>query len=157
MYNVFIKREYDYAIRICAYLASHYLKEAVPIPQICRNLFISRPYVNKIVHQLKHSGVLLTTQGKFGGVNLKIDPRKLSFLDVLTAMGFNSTLNECVINPNVCPLVVICHIHEFWAEQEEKLLDELKKRKIADYTIRDEDLAVFHKQYKKTQFPDQKR
>ncbi len=143
MYNVFIKREYDYAIRICAYLASHFLKEPVPIPQICQRLFVTRPITNKIVHQLKKSGIVETTQGKQGGVTLKINPQKLSLFDVISAMGFNSTLNECVVNPSICPLVVTCEIHNFWIEQENKLLQELKTRKIADFTIHDEDLSVF--------------
>lgn len=140
--NVFIKREYDLALRICAYLAGCYQQGPISISEVSRKLFITRPFANKIVHRLKNNGIITTVQGKQGGIYLNPDPKQLSLFDVLQAMGFNSTLNECVLKPQICPLSATCRIHNFFVEQEEYLMSQLKTRKVADFAFTDEDLAV---------------
>jgi DNA-binding IscR family transcriptional regulator len=50
----FVKREYDSAIRICAYLAGNYRKGPISISQIFEKLFINRSFATKIVFQLKN-------------------------------------------------------------------------------------------------------
>ena len=137
---VFIKREYDYAIRICAYLANFYNKEHKSVPEISKNLFLTVPFTTKIVHQLKKGKIIDTVQGKYGGIRLMISPEKLSFFDVLNAMGFDMTVNECLKNPKICPLVKNCKIHRFFLIQEELMIDNLKNALIIDFIITDEEL-----------------
>lgn len=138
---VFIKREYDYAIRICAYLANHYPDKHIPVPDVAKSLFLTIPFTTKIVHQLKNGKIIDTVQGKYGGIKLLKAPDKLSFFDVLNAMGFDITVNECLKNPNICPLVATCKIHRFFLSQEEMIINNLKNAHIADYIITNEQLA----------------
>jgi len=137
----FIKREYDYAIRICAYLAGRYGKKPMPLPQVAKVLYISKPFATKIVHQLKNSGITGSVQGKTGGIFLKKDPEKLSLFSILEAMGFNSTLNECIKDHHHCPLIKFCHIHDFFVEAELELFGRFKNKMISELVIRDKDLA----------------
>ena len=137
---VFIKREYDYAIRICAYLASFYQKEHKSVPEISKQLFLTVPFTTKIVHQLKNNNILKTVQGKYGGIKLNVAPEKLSFFDVLNAMGFDMTVNECLKNPKICPLVKNCKIHRFFLTQEHMMIENLKGAKITDFIITDKEL-----------------
>ena len=69
--NTFIKREYDYAIRICAYLAGRDDVTPVPLPLVAKILYITKPFATKIVHQLKKAGITGSAQGKMGGIFLK--------------------------------------------------------------------------------------
>ena len=138
----FIKREFDYALRICAYLAGNFNRKPIPLSAISRKLFITRAIAHKIVHQLKKSDIIKTVQGKQGGIFLNRPPDQLSIFDVLQAMGFNATLNECVRKPQICPLVVTCKIHLFFIEQEEDLINRWKSHKIAEFAFSDEDLAL---------------
>ena len=139
---VFIKREYDYAIRICAYLASFYgQNKYVPVTAIAKKLFLTVPFTTKIIHQLKKQNLLATTQGKYGGIRLKQAPDKLSIFDVLNAMGFDMTVNECLRTPGICPLVKHCKIHLFFIDQERMLIDNLKNARIQDFVISDDELA----------------
>ncbi len=137
----FIKREFDYALRICAYLAGNFNQRPIPLSHISRKLFITRGIAHKIVHQLKKSDIIKTVQGKQGGIFLNRPPEEVSIYDVLHAMGFNATLNECVKRPQICPLVVACKIHLFFVEQEEELINKWKEQKIADFAFSDRDLA----------------
>ncbi len=137
----FINREYDYAIRICAYLASFYKKEFKSVPEISKKLFLKVPFTTKIVHQLKNNHILETIQGKYGGIRLNVSPQKLTFYDILFAMGFDMTINECVKNPSICPLVDHCKIHVYFTDQERMIIENLKNATINNYKITDEELS----------------
>lgn len=139
--NSFIKREYDYAIRICAYLAGREDQNPVPLPLVAKMLYISKPFATKIVHQLKKAGITGSVQGKMGGIFLKKNPNKLSIFDILISMHFNSTLNECVKDHRHCPLIKTCHIHDFFVAAERELLEKFKNKMISELAIRDGDIA----------------
>ncbi len=141
---VFIKREYDYAIRICAYLAGIHGEGHKSVSEIARKLYITVPFTTKIVHQLKNRQLVETIQGKQGGIRLRREPDTISFFDVLNAMGFDSSLNECVKIPGLCPLVVNCKIHRFFMAQEKALLDNLKSARISEFSFSEADLRVPH-------------
>jgi len=139
--NVLIKREYDYAIRICAYLAGNYQKGPISLADISQKLFITRPFATKIIYKLKQHQIVGTTQGKFGGVYLNRPPEKLSFYIVLQAMGFDFALNECIKNPNICPLVSHCKIHLFFVKQNNYLIRQLQEAMISEFAFSDSNLA----------------
>jgi len=141
-----IKREYDYAIRICAYLAGRPDKQPTPVSYIAKILAITKPIATKITHKLNKKGIIGSTQGRFGGIFLLKDPKQLSILDILKAMDFDSTLNECILNHAICPLVSVCQIHVYFTEQERMLLNNFDKKKIADFAIHDGDLSTVTQQ-----------
>ncbi|NOY77692.1 MAG: Rrf2 family transcriptional regulator [Calditrichaeota bacterium] len=138
--NVLIKREYDYAIRICAYLAGNYQKGPISLAAISQKLFITRPFATKIIYKLKQHHIIGTTQGKRGGVFLTYPPEKLSFYKILQAMGFDFALNECIKNPNICPLVSHCKIHLFFVKQDHYLMRQLQEAMISEFIFGDSDL-----------------
>ena len=150
--NVFIKREYDYAIRMCAYLAGRDSDHPISLGLVSQKLAISRPFASKIIFKLRQKNIIGTTQGKYGGVYLKSDPHKLSLLDILKAMDFDSTLNECLHNPQICPLIPVCKIHVFFLQQETQLLNTLKEKKIIEFAFSDADLDTqfLHGENRKT-------
>lgn len=137
-----IKREYDYAIRICAYLAGRENTNPVPLPKMAKALYVSKPFAAKIAHQLKNAGITGSVQGKTGGIFLKKDPKQLSLFAILEGMGFHSSLNECIKDKRHCPLIKFCHIHDFFVEAELELFGRFKNKMISEVAIRDRDLAT---------------
>ena len=138
--NTFIKREYDYAIRICAYLAGQFQKGHAPIPAIATKLYLTRPFTTKIVYKLKNAGIVDTVQGKVGGVFLARPPEELTIYAILKAMGFNATINECLQKNYRCPLSSMCKIQSFFAVQQNLIIENFKKTKIAEFAFTDVDL-----------------
>ncbi len=130
--NVYIKREYDYAIRIVVHLAEMNKNTVVPLSRISERLFITRPFANKIVHQLRRNDIIGSVQGKKGGIYLKADPELLSILDILRALNFDSTINECLKTADFCPFSGNCKVHEFYLEQEDLLLNNMAEKKIVE-------------------------
>lgn len=140
--GAFIKREYDYAIRICAYLASFYKKEHISVPEISKKLYLTVPFTTKIIHQLKNNNIIETVQGKYGGIRLKVSPNKLSIFDILNAMGFNMTINECISNPQICAIAENCKAQRFFLSQENMIIENLKNATITDFKITDDELSI---------------
>ncbi|MBN1478913.1 Rrf2 family transcriptional regulator [candidate division KSB1 bacterium] len=138
--NTFIKREYDYALRICAYLAGKFGQGLVPISRLSRSLLISRPFTTKIVYRLKNEKIITTVQGKDGGVYLSRSPDTTTIYDVLFAMGFDSKLNECLADGHQCPMEEICRLHSFFEQQENLLLKHFKNKKLSDVIMTDDEL-----------------
>jgi len=139
--NVFIKRDQDYALRICAYLAGKPEKKPISLTLIARILFISRPFASKIVFQLRQAGIIGSAQGKLGGIFLMKNPNEITLFDIFTAMNFDSTINECIRNHHICPRTGFCQIHHYFREQENLLINSYKNKKVADFAIYEEDLS----------------
>ena len=138
--NTLIKREYDYALRICAYLAGNYNQGIIPISKLAKLLFLTKPFTTKIIFLLKKQNIVTTVQGKDGGVRLTNDPEHVSVYDVLAAMGYDSRLNECLAVGHQCPMEDICRLHVFFGQQEEKLIESFKAKKLSQVTITDSQL-----------------
>jgi len=133
------KREFDFAIRICAYLGGKY-PEISSINNLSEKLLITKPYATKLVFKLKQAGILGTRQGVNGGVFLDIHPEKLSLYKILTAVGLSKTISECITEEDFCPLPPPCKIHSFFMEEEEKVINKLRKKNISDFIFTDTDI-----------------
>lgn len=136
----FITREYDYAIRICAYLAGNINNGTVSVARIAEALYLTKPFTTKIIFKLRKKKIVGTVQGKEGGIFLNHPPEKLSLFTILRAIDFDSTINECVKNPAICPLVATCKIHSFFIQQENIIINNFKNTMIAEFAFSDRDL-----------------
>lgn len=140
--NNFIKREYDYAIRITTFLAGYFPDTYFTIHDISHLLFISKPFTSRIVHTLIQKGILGSVQGRNGGIYLKKDPESVSILDILLAMDMNSTLNECLHNPSICPHVSYCKVNRYFKGLEQILIRSFETTKISQFAFTKEDLVT---------------
>ena len=131
--SVYITREQDYALRVCMYLSQNGSKSVVPISELAAAVAISRPIATKIVYQLKQHGIVGTTKGKNGGAFLLKKPYRIRLLDVLKAMGFQSSVNECLKIPGICPFHEKCKVHRFFDRMNRELLAKLNRTKISDF------------------------
>ncbi|MDF1612184.1 RrF2 family transcriptional regulator [Stygiobacter electus] len=136
--NSFISREQDYALRMTAFLAGLPKGEFINVPTLARKLFISHKFASRIVHKLKKAKITDSVQGKYGGVFLKADPKKLSMFDVLDTIGFKVKFNDCLNKNFKCELMFGCKFHSFWLNEEKLLLEKLKKQKFSDYVLREQ-------------------
>ena len=134
------KKEYDYAIRICAYLAGSGDNVHFTIRELSSTLLISKPFATKIIYQLKQSGIVNTTRGKKGGVALEINPAELSFYQIFEAMGLVRSVSSCISDKNFCPLPAPCNIHQFFIDHELKIIKELKKTTINKFAFSDDNI-----------------
>lgn len=134
------KKDFDFAIRICAYLAGIKHNKPISVSKLSSKLLITKPFATKIIYSLRQSNLIGSQQGKTGGVFLNKDPKEISLYVILESMGFNKTISECITEETFCPLPSPCKIHSYFMNVENKLIDDLKRKKLSSYSFTDSDL-----------------
>lgn len=129
----YITREQGYALRILSILAALPNDEQLSIGAMSKRLHISRKFAARIVHKLKHGGLVQTTQGRYGGVQFKGEPREVTLFEALDVVGFRSVLKECLSNDVECPLGEDCRYHTYFDELEKNLKESFRRKTIADF------------------------
>jgi len=124
-----ITRQADYAIRAVRYLAKHGSSQRIATSTVAREMNIPASFLAKIISQLSIAGLLHTSRGARGGVNLAREAKKISILDVVEAIDGPILLNECVGNPGICAFSDDCLVHPIWVEVQETLVKRLRETK----------------------------
>jgi len=84
----------DYSLRVLIYLGTHNNKRAA-VGEIAAAYGISKNHLTKVILFLAGEGYVLTTRGKGGGVELKLDPERIRIGDVVRKSEADSVLVEC--------------------------------------------------------------
>ena len=120
-----ITRQADYAVRAVLYLAEHERTARVTTAEIGREQQIPLTFLAKIVAQLSTAGILRSTRGSHGGVNLAMPPEEISLLDIVEVIDGPIELNECVADRSVCVLGDSCPVRTVWCNAQAELVDRL--------------------------------
>lgn len=84
----------DYSLRVLIYLGTRNDKRAA-VGDIADAYGISKHHLMKVILFLAGEGYVLTTRGKGGGVELKLDPERIRIGDVVRKSEADSVLVEC--------------------------------------------------------------
>lgn len=77
----------EYGLRCLVTLARRGEGRQVSITEIAQEEGLSLPYASKLLTLLRESGLVTAARGRSGGFALAKDPRELSLLEILTALG----------------------------------------------------------------------
>jgi Rrf2 family protein len=131
-----ITRQADYAVRAVLYLCERGDTTRVATSQIGRAQHIPVTFLAKIVAQLSAAGILHSTRGAHGGVSLGRPPQEISLLDIVETVDGPMLLNECVADPNLCPLGAGCVVHRVWCLAQAELVERLSRTSFAQLARR---------------------
>src|SRR6185503_2877206 len=121
-----ITRQADYAVRAVLYLAQQGPHVRASTAQIAREQKIPPTFLAKIMSQLAACGIVHTARGAHGGVRLARPADEVSLLEVVEAIDGAILLNDCVANPQACPLSGDCPIQPVWCQAQAELVRCLK-------------------------------
>ena len=122
-----ITRQADYAVRATLYLSHLGPNVRTSTAQIAREQSIPPTFLAKIVAQLASAGVVRATRGARGGVKLARPPEEISLLEIIEAIDGPMLLNECVAEPDRCPLSENCPVRSVWCEAQMNLVAQLSQ------------------------------
>lgn len=111
-----IRRETDYAVRTVLHLATIGDGVQVQVRDVAAQRLLPLSFVRRIVAQLRGAGILTTTRGMGGGIQLARPASEISLLDVVRAMEGELALNQCLDADHTCPLAGSCPAHNAWAD-----------------------------------------
>ena len=121
-----ITRQADYALRAMLYLAKLEDGKKAATSKIAEEKEIPPSFLAKIISQLSIAGLIRTSRGAHGGVELAQKPEEISLLDVVEAIDGPISLNECTSDPSVCLFGNHCPLHEVWCEVKVELVEKLR-------------------------------
>jgi Rrf2 family protein len=117
-----IPRKIEYALRAMIHLADH--PEGVARgTEIARDEQIPKYYLEKVIRDLMHRGLVRARRGPGGGYQLARPADEVTFKDVIEAVEGPITLNVCVDGSSSCALQPTCRMFRVWEEGQRVLLE----------------------------------
>lgn len=118
-------RQADYGLRTVLYLARLGAGASVSTARIAEEQRIPSSFLAKIVSQLAIAGLLRTTRGAHGGVQLARPAENISLLDVVRAIDGPIELVHCLEDPADCEFSASCSIQETLDSAQQALTSSL--------------------------------
>ena len=116
-----INRETDYAGRVMLFLSRSPFGTRTTAQEVARACLVPRAIARRVVTRLGRAGLLVSSRGSGGGITLARPPEEITLLDVVEAIEGSPALNLCVIDPQECPLMEDCTVHNAWVRGHEAL------------------------------------
>jgi Rrf2 family protein len=122
-----ISRETDYAARVILHLTLQGPDSRVTAQQIAGQRLIPRALVRRVVTRLAAAGLISTTRGADGGITLARPAGEITLLEVVEAFEGPLALNICTVEPEACPLMPACTVHDAWVHARQVLRHHLRE------------------------------
>ena len=129
-----IPRRVDYGLRAAIYLSNQDPDRSCSIAEIARHQSVPRKFLEKIVRDLIHSGLLRSKRGPYGGYSLARSPHEISFQDVIEALEGPIAVNVCMDQHMSCDHLPRCTMLGVWNEVQRKVTDIFTHTTLADLT-----------------------
>lgn len=121
-----ITRQADYALRAMIYLAQSPPQERISTGKIAKAQHIPSSFLAKIISQLSIAGLLNTSRGARGGVQLSKPADEITLLEVVEAIDGPVKINECVGETGHCEYEETCPMAPIWKDIHEELVKRLR-------------------------------
>jgi Rrf2 family protein len=136
-----LSRRADYGVRAMLDVASQSPKNRSSVSEIAERQHIPAHFLAKIVPRLAHAGLLRTSLGAHGGVELAAPPNQISLLQIIEAIDGSLALNRCSTNPADCEHYATCPACDAWCEAQSQLNQTLAQMRLGDMVGRAKNIA----------------
>ena len=128
-----VSRKVDYALRAVIHLADEEAAGRIcSVSEIANRERIPRQFLEKIVQELIHKGLVRSRRGPRGGYVLARPADKMTFRDVIEAVEGPIALNNCTGEHADCSLIGACGMERIWREGQRRVMDLFERTTIAD-------------------------
>jgi len=126
-----VSRKVDYALRAAPYLAYQGDRRPCSVGEIAAQEGIPKKFLEKIIQDLIHHGLVRSTRGAQGGYALAKAAEQVTFKDVIEAVEGPISLNVCVGEHPECFLLGTCGMQRIWQEGQRRVLELFEKTTIS--------------------------
>lgn len=127
-----VSRRVDYALRAAINLARQAPGRSSSVGEISLQEAIPKKFLEKIIQDLIHSGLVVSRRGAHGGYALAREASEISFKDVMEAVEGPIALNVCVGDRNLCSVSPTCGMQHVWAEGQRRLIELFAATRLSD-------------------------
>ncbi len=127
-----------YGTRALLDLALHWGNEPVPLKDIARRQNIPLHYLEHLIAPLIAAGIVASTRGARGGLQLAKSPREVRLSVAIRLLEGSMTPVECIDNPESCPRYELCVTRDVWNEMKKAIDGVLQATTLQDLVERQE-------------------
>jgi len=134
-----ISRKIDYALRAVIYLTLRGDRRPCSAAEIAAREGIPKKFLEKIIQDLIHHGLVHSTRGAQGGYTLARTPEEITFKHVIEAIEGPVSVNVCVGDAGdagECSLFPNCGMLWVWREAQKRVMDLFANTTLADVRAR---------------------
>lgn len=124
----------DYALRVLMYLRVATGRRG-SIADIAAAHRISRNHLDKVVQKMGAAGLVQTTRGRGGGVQLVRDPQTISIGDVMRAMEDDYAIVECLGAVRFCRVAGVCGARSVFVKALASYFEVLDEATLEDVAV----------------------
>jgi len=129
-----LSRKSDYALRAIKHVSNLPTGKLGSINTISEAESVPREFLAKILKDLTRSGILVSYQGVTGGYRMALNPKDVSFLDVIEAIDGPLHLNLCTETETcTCDQYKTCPMRPFWQQQENSFKRALQRQNFGKF------------------------
>jgi len=122
-----------YGTRVLLDLALRQTKgEPIPLKEIAQRQEISLQYLEHLITPLIAAGMVKSSRGARGGVQLAKPPCEIELIEVVETLEGSIVPVDCIDSPEVCPRSKLCATRDIWAEVKEAIDKVLKSTTLQD-------------------------
>jgi Rrf2 family protein len=130
-----VSRKIDYVLRAAIYLARQETSRACAISEIAASEEIPKRFLEKILQDLIHQGIVVSRRGPHGGYSLARPKESITFRQVIEAVEGPVALNVCVGEQHDCSLYPKCGMLWVWQEAQRRVVDLFTQTTLADIPV----------------------
>lgn len=123
-----LTKKSSYGLIAALELAHHSDETPQSATSIAEQYSLPVSFIEKILHELRHAGIVSSKQGRTGGYYLARSPEQISVRNVLEALGESLDLVGCLSSESHCELTDCCPTQGAWRHIDTRfknLLDSL--------------------------------
>ena len=121
-----------YGTRALLDLARHQGKQPVQLKDIASRQDISLHYLEHIITPLVSAGIVRSTRGTHGGLQLASHPGEIKLSEVVPLLEGAIIPVDCLSNPESCPHHDLCAARDVWAEMKKAMDGVLESKTLQD-------------------------
>jgi Rrf2 family cysteine metabolism transcriptional repressor len=121
-----------YGTRVLLDLALHDGKGPIPLKDIAKRQQISLLYLEHIIAPLISVGMIRSTRGAHGGVQLARQPEEVKLSEVLGVLEGSIAPVDCINDPETCSRSEFCATRDIWIELKKAMDGVLESKTLRD-------------------------
>ena len=121
-----ISRKADYAIRAMICLARKTGEGVSLVRDISAEMDVPPALLAKILQDFSKLGLVSSQRGKGGGFQLGRPAKKISLLEIITAVDGPISINRCIIERGSCGREPFCTVHPVWKKIQQDIKKDLE-------------------------------
>jgi Rrf2 family protein len=91
--------------------------------ELIKKLKISDKYLKRILTTLSNSGILRSTQGRYGGFGLAKKPEDITLYEIVASIDNIEKYFGCILGFDECSDENPCSVHQQWAPIRNQIID----------------------------------